>query len=273
MNKHLDTGSYRFGGFGDDAGELRRLDAQARSAERIEVAALKEAGVRPGLSIIDVGCGHGAVTRLLATMTGPEGSVLGLDSNPDLLAENRKGEHPANCRFAQADVYDLSAYRGQFDFAYGRFLLQHLERGPHAVEQISATVRPGGTICLADVDDGWLTLEPEPSGFGAFLERASRGQTRLGGDRRVGRKLARYLSAAGCTSVRVGVHVISSDDLGLKTFLDLITGLKMEMIGADERADALRERDDIYRLLENPDARGFVGIFVATGVRAQAAMG
>ncbi|MGB0712523.1 MAG: methyltransferase domain-containing protein [Gammaproteobacteria bacterium] len=268
MSKHLDTGSYRFGGFGDDAGELRRLDAQARSAERIEVSALKAAGVKPGLSIVDVGCGHGAVTRLLAHMTGPEGSVLGLDSNPELLAEEQGADAPPNCRFEHADVYDLQAFTGQFDFAYGRFLMQHLENGPRAVEQIAATLRPGGTLCLADVDDGWLTLEPEPRGFGAFLERASRGQAALGGDRRVGRKLARYLGAAACTSVRVRVQVISSDDIGLKTFLDLITGLKMEMIPADERAQAERERADIYELLETPDARGYVGIFVATGTRS-----
>lgn len=52
--------------------------------------------LRPGLSVLDVGCGSGAITRSIAEKTGANGSVLGIDPNPNLiaLAKQQAGDTP-----------------------------------------------------------------------------------------------------------------------------------------------------------------------------------
>jgi trans-aconitate methyltransferase len=51
---------------------------------------VEAAGVRPGNRALDVACGTGAVTRLLAERVGPTGTVVGLDLNPEMLAVARR---------------------------------------------------------------------------------------------------------------------------------------------------------------------------------------
>src|SRR4051794_34946917 len=54
---------------------------------------LLEAGLRPGMHVVDMGCGVGAVTRMLAEMVGPNGSVTGVDASEEQI------EHAARyCR-------------------------------------------------------------------------------------------------------------------------------------------------------------------------------
>jgi ubiquinone/menaquinone biosynthesis C-methylase UbiE len=76
---------YRFGtGFGDD--EIARLEAQGRVNVPGTRMAWAEAGIRPGMRVLDLGCGAGDSTFVAADLVGPGGSVVGLDHSPDALA-------------------------------------------------------------------------------------------------------------------------------------------------------------------------------------------
>ena len=48
-----------------------------------------EAGIRPGMRVLDLGCGAGDVTFVAADLVGPEGSVVGVDRSPEALARAR----------------------------------------------------------------------------------------------------------------------------------------------------------------------------------------
>ena len=83
----------------------------------------------------------------------------------------------------------------------------------------------------------------------------------------MGRKLAAYLADAGFAPVGVRVYTVTSGDFGMKGLLDLTTGFKFQQLADQDKETAMRERAEIYRLLDHPNAWGFTGVFVATGVK------
>jgi ubiquinone/menaquinone biosynthesis C-methylase UbiE len=268
-NRHRSAGSYAFGGFRENAAELERLKSQAGAAQALERDILRACGLESGMAVLDLACGPGIVSCLLAEMV-EEGRVTGVDLSEDLLAEARQSANRLklnNLAFCQGDVYGLELPDDSVDFIYARFLFQHLAQPEKALVEARRLLRPGGIMAIVDVDDDWLSLYPEPDSFRPFVERAARLQARQGGDRRVGRKLASQLVATGFASVHPRVYTLSSRDLGLKALLDLITGYKYQQLLSEDNALAKKEKADIYALLERPDAWGFVGLFVATGIK------
>jgi cyclopropane fatty-acyl-phospholipid synthase-like methyltransferase len=67
---------YRFGsGIGDD--EVARLEAQGAATAPATRMIFAEAGIRPGMRVLDLGCGAGDVSFVAAALVGPGGSVVG----------------------------------------------------------------------------------------------------------------------------------------------------------------------------------------------------
>ncbi|MEO5343689.1 MAG: methyltransferase domain-containing protein [Gammaproteobacteria bacterium SHHR-1] len=263
------AGSYAFGGFRQNQQELDRLKAQADAAQALEQAILQQCGLRPGMRVLDLACGPGLISCLLARMVAG-GQVLGLDLSPQLLDEARAHAAQAglaNLSFQQGDAYALELADGGVDFVYARFLFQHLKRPEQALSEIMRVLRPGGILAIADVDDAWLSLYPEPARFAAFVRRAAQAQAGQGGDRHIGRKLAGLLAEAGFAQVNAWVQGLSSSQLGMQALLDLTTGFKLQQLVAEDPIQAEADRADIYRLLQRPNAWGCVGVFLACGLR------
>jgi len=84
-----------------------QLLARARRADTLEL--FGRAGIRPGLRCLDLGCGGGEVSFELARLTGPDGSVTGIDMDEVKLALAREaagGKGLANVEFRAANVND-----------------------------------------------------------------------------------------------------------------------------------------------------------------------
>ncbi len=59
--------------------ELRRLDLQGELYREITLRAFQDAGIEPGMRVLDIGCGSGDVSITVGGIVGPSGSVLGID--------------------------------------------------------------------------------------------------------------------------------------------------------------------------------------------------
>jgi SAM-dependent methyltransferase len=81
---------------GSEPAEIARLDAQAASIAEPTRILLRTAGLGPGQRVLDLGCGLGHVSFLVAELVGPDGSVTGLDADTTLLA--RRGATPPGRR-------------------------------------------------------------------------------------------------------------------------------------------------------------------------------
>ena len=82
-----EANSYPLGYTNDEA---RRLAMQAAYLEDLTADVLRRAGVGTGLHVLDLGCGVGDVSLLVARMVGTAGSVLGIDRSTDTIEIARR---------------------------------------------------------------------------------------------------------------------------------------------------------------------------------------
>jgi SAM-dependent methyltransferase len=118
-------------------------------------ALLIRAGIRPGMSVVDLGCGVGMTTQLLAELVGPTGQVIGVDYSAAQVEQARA--LPAkfsNVRFVEASATDTGLPREAFDLVYSRFLLIHLQDPEAALREMQELLKPEG---IFTVEDGDLT--------------------------------------------------------------------------------------------------------------------
>jgi SAM-dependent methyltransferase len=99
---------YQFGsGIGDD--EVARLELQGSALAPATRMIFAEAGIRPGMRVLDLGCGAGDGAFVAAGLVGPDGFVVGVDRSAEALARARlrAGQRGlAQVRFVEGDLDD-----------------------------------------------------------------------------------------------------------------------------------------------------------------------
>ena len=265
-----DAGSYKFGQFEKNAEELERLKLQATIALDTEKAAWKTAGLQPGMQVLDIACGPGFTACELARFVGESGHVTGVDINEELIAvahQAKDSEGVENVAFSSGNVYELTLPENNFDFAYARFVFQHLENPQLALKNILKVLKPGGILCVLDIDDNWTSFSPESDAFVKFIRKSGAGQKRKGGNRLIGSQLFGLLSEAGYSNVSTQIHPISTETLGVRYFLGVAVLFRMEFLTKLQKLFALPQLRKIKKAAEAPNAWGSLGIFVTTGTK------
>ena len=105
-------------------------------------------GVQPGERAVDIACGTGAVTRVLAKRLGSSGQVIGVDLNPAMLAVAQSLDI-AGAEFRQADATQLPFGEAEFDVAVCQQGLQFVPEPEAAVREAARVLRPGGRVGVA----------------------------------------------------------------------------------------------------------------------------
>lgn len=151
---------YAFGDTDLAAGRLALLAEVFAGPTR---AFLAEAAARPVELAVDLGCGPGYTTRLLAETLQPERTV-GLDSSRHFLEMAREGA--GGLQFMAHDITVVPFPTGPADLVYGRFLLPHLADPEALVPAWFTQLRPGGQLLLEETE--WIRTDN--STFSAYLE-------------------------------------------------------------------------------------------------------
>ncbi len=134
--------------------ELARLISQSRFYGELTEDLLRRAGITTGMRVLDVGCGAGDVSLLIASLVGPTGAVIGVDRSEESVhaAQARAAiAHLSNVTFRQGDVNDLSL-ESQVDALAGRFVLLYLADPAATLERLCRLVKPGGLVVFQEMD-------------------------------------------------------------------------------------------------------------------------
>src|ERR687890_1640009 len=170
---------------------------------------LRVAGLRAGMSCLDVGCGSGDVTLKMAALVGAEGHVVGIDRDQSILqfACQEAERQGLPVTFRRLDTEEL-AEDSAYDLIFARYLLSHLPRPQRAVELMVRAVRPGGRLVLEDVFISGHICYPANAAFDRYLELyQAAASSKEGGDAAIGVRLLGMALEAGLVEVRVGLVV------------------------------------------------------------------
>lgn len=174
---------------------------QRRTAE--DSAAYLLPYLKPGLSMLDVGCGPGTITADLAARVAP-GPVIAIDQFADVLklaqAETQR-RNLSNVSFAVADVHQLDSPDDAFDVVHAHQVLQHVADPVRALQEMRRVCRPGGVVAARDADYSgfiWFPRLPALDFWRDIYQEAARSN---GGEPDAGRRLLSWALEAGFDDV------------------------------------------------------------------------
>jgi len=174
-----------------------------RTAEREAAYLLPR--LRPGMRLLDVGCGPGTISSGLARAVAP-GEVVGIDVSADVIDSARAHVAEAgvtNARFETANVYDLPYDAASFDVAHAHQVMQHLADPVGALTEMRRVLRPGGLVAVRDADYATMSAWPRAASIDRWLEVYHAVAARNGADPDAGRRLRSWVHAAGFVDVEV----------------------------------------------------------------------
>ncbi len=105
------------------------------------------AGLKPGMTVLDIGCGAGVMTCWIAQQVGDKGKVIAIENNENQLnAAKRYAQQLSinNIEFKLWSAYDIEKLNTQFDLIYCRFVLHHLNQPTTVIAKIVQILKPNG---------------------------------------------------------------------------------------------------------------------------------
>lgn len=186
----------------DYAGEM---DAFHRAFERELKILVESLPIRPGMRILDVGCGDGFYLKLLAEHPARPAAVVGVDSNAEYLALAREkqsqGKRACPIEVLSGSLAELPVGRGEFDVVWCAQSLYSFPEPVEALRQMSKAVVPGGLVIVLENDTLHQVFLPWPMHLEIALRAAEllsfAEESRQPGKFYIGRCLPRVFAAAG----------------------------------------------------------------------------
>lgn len=195
---------------------LRRQELLAEYLNPLTLRTLEDISLPKGATILDVGCGLGETSLLLATRF-PGTTITGIDQNEALIeaaTSTKAWKNPA-LHFITGDALRLPFDDDHFDFVFTRYLLHHLPDPPAALAELKRVCRPGGLAFALEPDANFLASYPESWAYPRLRDMVNA----LFADALLGRKLISCFKTAKFAGIRYRAEAALADhDSSLKQF-------------------------------------------------------
>lgn len=190
--------------------ELAKERATLKESGIVDARTLKTSHKRlaeilqPGMTVLDVGCGTGAITSGIAEMVGPNGRVIGIDNNPELIEKARqKYKNIPGLTFEIADIYNLPFY-SEFDIVTSARVLQWLENPQTALHQMVKSTKHNGQVLVLDYNHTKISWEPKiPETMQSFYDAFLQWRSDAGMDNEIADHLSKMFEEYELTNLKV----------------------------------------------------------------------
>jgi ubiquinone/menaquinone biosynthesis C-methylase UbiE len=257
--------------------EQRRLIAQAEYWR--DTLICPDLPYRPGERLLDVGCGVGAVLRVIAERH-PGLHLAGIDAEQRQIETARshlRGAGAGEADLRLGDAASLPWAEGTFDHVYMMWFIEHLRDPRPVLREALRVLRPGGTITINETDYTTFKVWPPSPDWNA-MEKAQHDHFARAGNEIAGRRLAGLLASAGFSGVTsriMGFHFNrASDSTALRAHAEYLAGFlepavpALAELGYDE-ASLSRGVEHLRRVVpDHPEGACTNIVYRARGVRA-----
>lgn len=244
-------------------------------------AVLKEArwcGLRPGMRVLDAGCGPGKVTSILRNEIQPDGTILGVDYSAERIeyAKNHYNSGEPSIDFRMHDLRNPLENAGLFDLIWVRFVLEYNRaESRQIVENLTACLKPGGHLCLLDLDYNCLShYELPPKMEEILLKAMSKVETVDNFDPYAGRKLYSYLYDLSYKNIRMDLKAhhliygkIKESDLFNWTKKLEMASLRIPASFEEYPGGHKKFFSDFYHFFNDPRRFTYTPMILCTGVK------
>ncbi len=253
-------------------GTEKFLDSRSLAADHAALAAL----LRPGMTVLDVGCGTGAITRGIADAVSPDGAVCGIDVSTDLIARaSTASAGQRNLRFEVADIHE-ERWEAAFDVVTSARVLQWLADPARAIAAMVRAARRGGTIAVLDYDHTRAEWDPPmPPSVQRFYQSFLGWRGDAGMDNAIAAHLPALFDQAGLADVTViDQHEVTTvRDADYRRRIALWPGViatRGHQIVAEgwlTEADRALAEEDIWRWIEKSGPAQSLFLRLVTGTK------
>lgn len=176
--------------------------------------------LRPGLSLLDVGCGPGSITVDLAQRVAPA-RVLGIDVADAVLDTARSSVERSgltNVAIRSGSVYALEIHDDAFDVVFAHQVLQHLTDPVAALREMRRVTKAGGLVAVRDVDYATFVWHPSHPALTRWLELYHQVTAQNGAQADAGRYLLSWCQQAELDEVTITTSSWSYADAPSRQF-------------------------------------------------------
>ena len=218
--------------------EAQRLNDQATSvSDYLHYDSIWEDGSR----ILEIGCGVGAQTEIIA-LKNPKVQIVAIDISKKSI-EIAKSKITRlgikNTEFKIQDIRELKKEEiGLYDHVFICFVLEHMSNPDEILKLVKTMIKPGGTITVIEGDHGSTLFYPDNEFVKKIIDSQVELQKKRGGNANIGRELFPLLSKSGYKNIEVSPRQIYVDKSKPElvegfiknTFTAMIQGMSAEII-------------------------------------------